>query len=234
MIIDCHVHACTATPGHGHLSEQLLKQWNVRFMRWRLGINAADGATLERQAEDKLLGTINGADKLDAAVVLALDAVYTRDGNLDEANTHLHVTNEYVAELASRQPKVLFGASIHPYRPDAVAELERCVQRARGVAQVAASRAKLQSGRRALLAVLQGAGPSSPAVALSHRRRKHVAQPQQRGRRSAIADSRTPARRHGNRRPLRHTRSTQPPRLHAGLRSPGASNTSASTATPRR
>ncbi len=62
-------------------------------------------------------------------VVLAFDAVYDRDGNRDDANTHLYVANDYVAELASRQLKVLFGASVHPYRKDAVAELERCVQR---------------------------------------------------------------------------------------------------------
>jgi predicted TIM-barrel fold metal-dependent hydrolase len=37
------------------------------------------------------------------------------------------VTNDYAAELSRRHPKLLFGASIHPYRPDAVAELERCV-----------------------------------------------------------------------------------------------------------
>jgi predicted TIM-barrel fold metal-dependent hydrolase len=37
------------------------------------------------------------------------------------------VTNDYAADLARRYPKLLFGASVHPYRADAVAELERCV-----------------------------------------------------------------------------------------------------------
>src|SRR4051812_29584316 len=31
-------------------------------------------------------------------------------------------------ELCRANPKMLFGASVHPYRRDAVAELERCVQ----------------------------------------------------------------------------------------------------------
>jgi predicted TIM-barrel fold metal-dependent hydrolase len=62
-------------------------------------------------------------------VALAFDAVYDREGNYDAANTHLYVTNDYVAQLAAKHSKVLFGASVHPYRKDAVAELERCVQR---------------------------------------------------------------------------------------------------------
>lgn len=129
MIIDCHVHAIAATPGRGHLSEYLLRQWNVRFLRWRLGATSRDPETLEKQAEARLIETINATDGIDAAVVLALDAVYDRDGNGVESNTHFYVANDYVAELASRHPKVLFGASVHPYRKDAVAELERCVQR---------------------------------------------------------------------------------------------------------
>jgi predicted TIM-barrel fold metal-dependent hydrolase len=59
-------------------------------------------------------------------VVLAFDRPYTADGRPDEANTHLYVTNDYAAELARDHPKLLFGASVHPYRPDAVAELDRC------------------------------------------------------------------------------------------------------------
>src|SRR4051812_40377856 len=127
MIIDCHVHAIAATPGHGHVSEHLLRQWNIRFLRWRMGVTSRDPETLEKQAEVRLIETINATEGLDAAVALALDAVYDRDGNRVESSTHLYVANDYVADLASRNPKVLFGASVHPYRKDAVAELERCI-----------------------------------------------------------------------------------------------------------
>ena len=51
-----------------------------------------------------------------------------RDGQIDLPNTHFYVTNDYVIELAARHPKILFGASVHPYRADAVAEIERCVK----------------------------------------------------------------------------------------------------------
>jgi predicted TIM-barrel fold metal-dependent hydrolase len=129
MIVDCHVHTCADTPGHGSVSRQLRKGIIFRFMRWRLGLPSEDGAVLEQALEQKLVETVRGAEKLDAAVVLAFDAVYTPQGRRDEDNTHLYVSNDYVAELTGRFPNLLFGASVHPYRRDAVAELERCVAR---------------------------------------------------------------------------------------------------------
>lgn len=129
MIVDCHVHVCATTPGHGSMSDRLLRSFPFRFMRWRLGLSDDNGEAGERDVETKLLDTISGTPEMDAAVVLAFDAVYDRDGKLDANNTHLYVTNDYAWELAQRHPKMLFGASVHPYRKDAVAELERCVQR---------------------------------------------------------------------------------------------------------
>jgi predicted TIM-barrel fold metal-dependent hydrolase len=128
MILDCHVHVIATAAGQGTLSRRLRKSLTARFARWRLGIPDGEGEVYDRQIEAKLVETIEGA-KIDAAVVLAFDAVYDRDGNFDPANTHLYVTNDYVAELAERHPKVLFGASVHPYRKDAIGELERCVRR---------------------------------------------------------------------------------------------------------
>ena len=126
MIIDCHVHICAMSPARGGMSPKLLNSLPFRFMRWRLGMKGTDEQT-ERDLEAKLAETINETTKLDAAVVLAFDAVHDREGRLDQANTHLYVKNDYVIELSQRNPKMRFGASVHPYRKDAVAELERCV-----------------------------------------------------------------------------------------------------------
>ena len=128
MIIDCHVHLCAFTPGHGATSDHLLSTLPFRFMRWRLGMIGQDAQT-ERNLEQKLLGLLHDTPRLDAAVVLAFDAVYDAEGNLDPANTHLYVTNDYVANLCRHHENLLFGASVHPYRGDAVAELERCIAR---------------------------------------------------------------------------------------------------------
>ncbi|HWE03654.1 MAG TPA: amidohydrolase family protein [Tepidisphaeraceae bacterium] len=126
MILDVHVHISATTPDHGSMSPRLLKSVPFRFMRWKFGIKGADEAA-ERALEKTLADTIAGAGKLDAAVVLAFDAVHDQEGRKDDANTHLYVTNDYVIELAARHKNMLFGCSVHPYRKDAVAEIERCV-----------------------------------------------------------------------------------------------------------
>jgi predicted TIM-barrel fold metal-dependent hydrolase len=126
MKIDCHVHVSALTPGHGSMSKKLRESLAFRFMQWRLGIGNED-AEAERQIEAKLAETVSRCS-LDAAVILAFDAVYGRDGVRDDRNTHLYVTNEYAMELCKRHKKMLFGASVHPYRKDAIAELEKCVK----------------------------------------------------------------------------------------------------------
>jgi predicted TIM-barrel fold metal-dependent hydrolase len=128
VIVDCHVHVCATTPGHGTVSPLLRRRFSFVFMRWRLGVPFfADDERIERAVEDRLAQTVQQTKEIDAAVVLAFDRAYSDDGRPDDANTHLFVTNDYAAALPRQHPKLLFGASVHPYRPDALAELERCV-----------------------------------------------------------------------------------------------------------
>jgi predicted TIM-barrel fold metal-dependent hydrolase len=129
MVIDCHVHVSALVPDHGLMSERILNSLPFRFMQRRLGIRPSPGqeAATERALTLRLFELLDETPELDAAAVLAFDAVYTKDGEFDAANTHLYVKNDFVIELAKHHPKVLFAASVHPYRKDAVAELERCI-----------------------------------------------------------------------------------------------------------
>ena len=111
---------------HGTMSRTLFRSTPFRFMRWRLGIDGTSPRVDDLVAQT-LFAALDATPELDGACVLAFDAVHRREGTLDTARTHLHVTNDYVFALAQRHPKVLPAASIHPYRTDAVAELERCV-----------------------------------------------------------------------------------------------------------
>jgi predicted TIM-barrel fold metal-dependent hydrolase len=97
-------------------------------MRRQLALDGTDDRTLQASLETALANAVAGARELDAVVALAFDAVYNADGTRDDAATHLYVSNDYVAALAARHPRVRFGASIHPYRRDAVAELARCAR----------------------------------------------------------------------------------------------------------
>jgi len=98
-------------------------------MQSRLGIHhkAGDEAETEAAITKLLFDLLTATAELDAAAVLAFDAVYTPDGEFNTADTHFYVKNDFVIDLAKRHPKILFGASVHPYRKDAVQELERCV-----------------------------------------------------------------------------------------------------------
>ncbi|MDP9174642.1 MAG: amidohydrolase family protein [Planctomycetota bacterium] len=126
MILDLHVHVSAQTQGHGKMSRQLMASVPFRFMRWKFGISG-DDKTTEVAVAAKLASTLQQTQSLDAAVILAFDAVYDHEGCLDDANTHLYVSNAYVIGLCKQFSKMRFGASVHPYRKDAVAEIERCV-----------------------------------------------------------------------------------------------------------
>lgn len=128
MLIDCHVHISAVEPAHGKMSPKLLGSLPFRFMRWRLGLKP-DPISFDSDLENLMADLIDQTPGLDAAVVLAFDAVCDRDGRPDMANTHLYVRNDYVAAVCKRHPKMLFGASVHPYRKDAVEELERCASK---------------------------------------------------------------------------------------------------------
>ena len=147
MIVDCHVHLSANTPGRGKMSDDLLRSLSFRYLKWKFGLNPT-GPEFDDSFEAALIRQLDAVPELDAAVVLAFDAVYELDGRRNDMDTHLMTENDCVAALAERQPKVLFGASIHPYRKDALAELERCV--ARGAVLVK------------WLPITQGIDPSNP------------------------------------------------------------------------
>jgi predicted TIM-barrel fold metal-dependent hydrolase len=62
--------------------------------------------------------------------LLAFDKNYRSDGSVNLEKTEFYVPNEYVFELADRYPELFIpNISVNPYRPDAVAELEKWARR---------------------------------------------------------------------------------------------------------
>ena len=106
------------------MSRTLLDSLPFRFMRWKFGLVGEDART-EQVLEGLLARTVAEASPVNAAVVLAFDAVHDAAGKRDAARTHFEVANDYVRDVTRKAPGLLYGASIHPYRRDAVDELER-------------------------------------------------------------------------------------------------------------
>lgn len=132
MMIDTHVHiAGTETAATGNYMDGRVRRslWMRLYLR-RLGLSAQDPCVsgLDRPFLSRMLGWMD-ASEVDRFVLLALDGVHTLDGRRDLAQTRVMVSNDYVANLAGRHERILFGASVHPYRRDALDELRRCFDR---------------------------------------------------------------------------------------------------------
>lgn len=128
-VIDLHVHAVSfgdAATGC-RVSETLHHRLSVRLLKRFYGI----GQRMRSAEANGILQSVyrrevQGPTVVDHVVLLAFDAVYDEAGRRDDARTHLYVPNEYVEALARTDPRILPGASIHPDRPDALDELDRC------------------------------------------------------------------------------------------------------------
>jgi hypothetical protein len=81
---------------------------------------------LDRLYVERLL-TLVRESSLGAVVILAQELARDEHGKPVEGFGSFYVPNDYVLNLAKQYPEFLPAVSIHPSRPDAIDELERCV-----------------------------------------------------------------------------------------------------------
>jgi predicted TIM-barrel fold metal-dependent hydrolase len=132
MIYDIHAHVIELRSGqHGNYlcsrerTGLFLKLLARNIARRMPSGTAASADEVAQQQVSKWIAE----SLVDRVVLLALDGAYRQDGSLDMEHTRLITANDFTADLAASHPKTLFGASIHPYRKDALQELERIIQR---------------------------------------------------------------------------------------------------------
>lgn len=126
-----HVHI----GGHGHggtgciLTPRTKRSLPFTVLRWNLGIPKADlDGDLDARLRTLLLGHLDASLHVSAIVLYAHDLCYAPDGTVRTDRIQIYTPNDYVLELARRRPgRILPAASIHPYRPDALEELDRCL-----------------------------------------------------------------------------------------------------------
>ncbi|HSU52696.1 MAG TPA: amidohydrolase family protein [Candidatus Dormibacteraeota bacterium] len=87
---------------------------------------SAMSANLEEMYVERLLQMVRSSS-LTRIIILAQDLVYDEAGKPMKDAGSFYVPNDYVLGLAKKHPEFLAAVSIHPARPDAVAELERCL-----------------------------------------------------------------------------------------------------------
>lgn len=128
--VDLHVHLFGACPELGNrFQPKGIAQLGTSWMLKGYGPCDAPMGSVEadRQRAAGLVAAVRGSG-LGTAVLLAMDAPHDQDGQPIPARTLLRVGNDFAREVATEDPALLrFGASVHPYRPDALARLEALI-----------------------------------------------------------------------------------------------------------
>ena len=129
-IIDIHCH--TAGIGAGgsgcFISPAMRRSLRYRFFIKAFGVTQQE---LEEQGDrlilERLSRSLAASRYVDKAVILAMDGVIGADGELDRERTEIYIPNDFLVRELRRYPNLLFGASINPYRRDAIQRLEQAV-----------------------------------------------------------------------------------------------------------
>ena len=126
-IIDVHVHfGASEDPDSGCYWSKEFEN-GIAFFAMRLVTNNLFGKLTIQRITKHMLSVINSSKHVNKTVVLGLDQVYDGSGSIIKDKTHLYVPNLFLAKFACENDRILFGASIHPYRNDWQEELQFCL-----------------------------------------------------------------------------------------------------------
>ena len=131
MIYDIHAHITGLESGqHGNYicpEQQQTRLLHLFISKVKQRMRTCPEMLPDEFVRHTVLNWILGSS-VDRVVLLALDGVYGQDGLLQLEQTQLMTSNEYVAGFRSFSNRILYGASVHPYRKDALDELDRAVK----------------------------------------------------------------------------------------------------------
>ena len=132
---DCHVHLAGVGDGGTGVwitpqMESLLHPWQSLQRRFYLNASCTEReGKVDEDFVHRLLSCLGDFPQGAKAMVLAFDFHYDQDGARREDLSAFFVPNRYAAELAQRFPNRLeWICSIHPYRADAIDELDWSVK----------------------------------------------------------------------------------------------------------
>lgn len=133
--LHCHIAGIGSGNSGAFVSERLRR--GPRFAVYLRAFGLSEAA-LEKGGDmlvpDRVSALLDGSRFVKRAVVLALDGVVGKDGLLDRERTELYVPDDFAAAAAAKHKNLLFGASVNPYRKDALERLR--ADKARGAVLV--------------------------------------------------------------------------------------------------
>lgn len=134
QVWDAHVHIVgVGAGGTGcYVSPKMMSHLHpVRRFQMEVYMAAAGVTDLsqgDQQYVERLLTLHRLGNPTGQLVAYAFDWVVREDGTEDRDATEMHTPNEYVLSLTKQHPELVYCASIHPYRKDAVERLNRAVE----------------------------------------------------------------------------------------------------------
>ena len=131
-LVDFHTHVAGIGTGHSgcEVHPGMRSVWSpVRKFQFDVYLHASGVRDLEladRQYAERLGELIRAVPEHGRNFILAFDRHYNEAGEVVPSETEFHVPNEYVMQLAEEFSDCFIPAiSVHPYRKDALDELDR-------------------------------------------------------------------------------------------------------------
>lgn len=130
-LVDYHTHviALGTSVSDAFVNPKMRSRLNLERLKFLIyksaaGISHENNADMEYVA--RLVRLARAIPRHGKYRILAFDKHYNADGSVDLKKTNMYVPNHYVVDLARQYPDIFLPViSVHPYRPDALAELDR-------------------------------------------------------------------------------------------------------------
>ena len=127
-LVDMHVHtAGIGAGGSGAFVNRKMSE-NIRFGFYLRAFRVSQ-EELEAEGDALVIARISAAiaesKRVDKVVILALDGVVGAGGELDREATQAYMPSDFVAAETAKHANLCFGASVNPYRHDAVERLRK-------------------------------------------------------------------------------------------------------------
>jgi predicted TIM-barrel fold metal-dependent hydrolase len=130
-LVDFHTHiiAIGTSVSDAFVNPKVQSGINLERLKFLIYASASDIKNVgnaDREYVERLVRLARGLKRHGKYRILAFDKHYRSDGTVDLKKTNLYVPNHYLVDLARRYPDIFLPVvSIHPYRPDALEELEK-------------------------------------------------------------------------------------------------------------
>lgn len=135
-LMDYHAHVFgIGTGGTGNfINSSYTSPWRfLNYLKYKAFANAAgvkNEEEFDKEVVQRFIFLISKFPYPQKIALLALDHYYKEDGTRRKDKTNMYISNEYVYQLSQQFPDLFIPCvSIHPYRKDALDELEKWADR---------------------------------------------------------------------------------------------------------